>query len=147
MSAPPQLIVPALWMVRPSMKRVPLPVMLGGPPAGVVTLPEPRKVESADQSIVPVEVVERSPEPVTMPALKVMACTVRLPPTESVPPLTERVPLPSETVPLMAVEAPPGRERVALEATATAPAIVPLLKMTAPDWMSTLPAAGLLHDR
>src|SRR4029079_4784879 len=146
MSAPPQLIVPALWMVRPSRKRVPVPMMASWPPAGVGTLPEPVIVESADQLMAPVAVVARSPAPVTKPALTVMFWTVRLPPTESVPPLTESVPLPSETVPLMAVEAPPGTERVAPEGTLKAPAIVPLLKMTVPDWMSTAPAAGLLND-
>src|ERR1051325_4501393 len=139
MSAPPQLIVPALWMARPSRKRVPVPVTLSCPPAGMVTLPLPRNVESPDQLIAPVAVVARSPEPVTVPPLKVMACTVRLPPTESVP-------LPRDVELLMAVAAPPGTERVAPEATLTAPAMVPLLKTTVPDWMSTTPAAGLLND-
>src|ERR1051325_10735489 len=125
MSAPPQLIVPALWMGGAPRKRVPVPWMWSCPPAGMVTLPLPRNVESPDQLIAPVAVVARSPEPVTVPPLKVMACTVRLPPTESVP---------------------PGTERVAPEATLTAPAMVPLLKTTVPDWMSTTPAAGLLND-
>src|ERR1043165_5304006 len=146
MSAPPQLIVPALWRVRPSMKRVPVPVMLSWPPAGMVTLPEPVNVESADQLMAPVAVVERSPAPVKKPPLTVMAWMLRLPPTLSVPPLTESVPLPRKAVLLMAVEAPPGTESVAPEATLIAPEIVPLLKTTVPDWMSTEPAAGLLKD-
>src|ERR1043165_298617 len=103
-------------------------------------------VESADQLIAPVAVVERSPAPVKKPPLKVMFCTARLPPTVSVPPLTESVPLPSDVELLMAVEAPPGTESVAPEATLTAPEMVPLLKITVPDWMSMVPAAGLLKD-
>src|ERR1051325_4462630 len=146
MSAPPQLIVPALWMGGAPRKRVPVPWMWSCPPAGMVTRPLPRNVESPDQLIAPVAVVARSPEPVTVPPLKVMACTVRLPPTESVPALTESAPFPRDVELVMAVAAPPGAERGPQEVSWAAPAMVALLKTMVPGWMSTTPAAGLVND-
>src|ERR1051325_10498927 len=76
MFAPLQLMVPALWMVRPSRKRVPAPLMLSVAPSGMVTLPLSWSVESPLQFIVPVTV--KLAKPLSVPLLTVRLATVAL---------------------------------------------------------------------
>src|ERR1043165_3855987 len=76
MFAPLQLIVPALWMARPSRKRVPAPLMLSVAPRGMGMLPLSWRVESPLPVIVPVTV--QLARPLSVPLLRGRLAAVAL---------------------------------------------------------------------
>src|ERR1043165_7295556 len=146
MFAPLQVRVPALWRMRPSRKRVPVPLMLRKAPAGMETLPPPplpNQVESPLQLRVPPAVSWSVPLPARAPAPRAYLSTFTVPLTLSVPPVWTTPPVPVTLVGLSVRFVEPSAASVALPDSGTGDATVALLSRRVPLCMSMAPAAVL----